>query len=319
MVRRWPLRVHCESVSGPYSVFRVGTASWTDPTLVESGTFYPPSITTAEGRLRFYAEQFDTVEVDSTYYALPSERNAELWAERTPADFVFHVKAFALLTQHGAETARLPRAIKELLTEQELSKGRLSRPNEEVTRLAFGMFAQALEPLRQAGKLGFLVFQFPPWFTATRGNARYIEHCRSRLPDHQLAVEFRHDSWLAESRRSRIFDLLRSLGMSYVIVDAPQVPGSIPALCESTTDEAYVRFHGRNAENWDKKGISAAERYKYLYSERELAEWAGRLRRLPVRAANVVFNNCYANFGVMNATTIKQMLKAAREGEATRG
>src|SRR3990172_1873772 len=124
-------------------IFRVGTASWTDPTLVASGSFYPPSARTAEDRLRFYAEHFDTVEVDSTYYALPSERNAELWAERTPADFVFHVKAFSLLTTHGAETARLPRAIKELLSEENLSKPRLASPSPEVRDLAFQMFTQA--------------------------------------------------------------------------------------------------------------------------------------------------------------------------------
>ncbi len=288
--------------------FRVGTASWTDPTLIASGAFYPPAARTAADRLRFYAEHFDTVEVDSTYYALPSERNAELWAERTPADFIFHIKAFALLTTHGAETARLPRAIKALLSEEELSKPRLSHPSTAVRDLAFQMFTQALEPLRRADKLGFLVFQFPPWFTATRENARYIEECRTRLPSHRLAVEFRHASWLAEARRQRTFDFLRSLGLAYVIVDEPQVNGSIPPICATTADDAYVRFHGHNTANWVKKGISAAERYKYLYSERELADWAGRLQRLQVRTAHVIFNNCYANFGVMNATTMKQLL-----------
>ncbi len=262
--------------------------------------------------MRFYAEHFDTVEVDSTFYALPSERNAELWAERTPAGFVFHIKAFALLTTHAAETARLPRAFKDLLTAEELSKPRLFRPGEEVRGVAFQMFANALGPLRRAGKLGFLLFQFPPWFTATRGNARYIEECRARLPDYRLAIEFRHPSWLAETRREHVLSLLRSLGLTYVIVDEPQVSGAIPTVCEATTDQAYVRLHGRNKENWLKKGISPAERYMYLYSERELAEWADRVRRLPTRVAHVVFNNCYANFGVMNATTMKQMLTAKR-------
>ena len=162
--------------------FRVGTASWTDPTLISSGAFYPPDAKTAEDRLRFYAEQFDTVEVDAPYYALPSERNAELWSERTPEGFVFHVKAFALLTMHGAETARLPRVLKEMLTEEERAKSRLSSPSEEVRALAFQMFGSAMEPLRRAGKLGFLVFQFPPWFTATRGNAHYIATCKNGFP-----------------------------------------------------------------------------------------------------------------------------------------
>jgi uncharacterized protein YecE (DUF72 family) len=290
--------------------FRVGTASWTDPTLIESGTFYPPGARTAADRLRFYSEHFDTVEVDSTYYALPAERNAALWAERTPAGFVFHVKAFALLTTHAAETARLPKVLKAMLGPEDLARPRLARPSEVVRDLAFGMFARALDPLRAAGKLGHLVFQFPPWFTATRGNARYIERCREHLPEDRLAIEFRHASWLAEARRARTFNLLRGLGCAYVIVDEPQVGGSVPPVVEATAPEAYVRFHGQNAASWAMKGISAAERYRYLYSERELAGWAGRLRRLDAGAVNVIFNNCYANFGVMNATTMREMLRS---------
>lgn len=293
------------------TAFRVGTASWTDPTLVNSDTFYPPSVRTAEDRLRFYAEQFDSVEVDATYYGLLAERNAELWVERTPSNFLFHIKAFALLTTHGAETRRLPKAIKELLTPEELGKSRLSTARESVLDLSFHMFSSALEPLRAAGKLGWLVFQFPPWFSATRGNAQYIEECRRRLPEERLAIEFRHASWLVEERRERTLDLLRSLDCAYVIVDEPQVKDAVPPVCSTTAAEAYVRFHGHNADAWNKKGISVAERYKYLYSERELADWAGRLRGLGARTVNVVFNNCYANFGVMNASTMKQMLSHA--------
>ncbi len=290
------------------SLFRVGTASWTDPTLVNSDTFYPPSVKTAEDRLRFYAEQFDSVEVDATYYALLAERNAELWVERTPSNFIFHIKAFALLTTHGVETKRLPRAIKELLTPEELAQSRLSGVRAPVRDLAFQMFNSALEPLRASDKLGWLVFQFPPWFTATRGNAQYVEDCRRWLPEERLAIEFRHASWLVEERRERTLDLLRTLNCAYVIVDEPQVKDAVPPICSLTAADAYVRFHGHNADAWHKKGISVAERYKYLYSERELADWATRLRGLGARTVNVVFNNCYANFGVMNATTMKQML-----------
>ncbi len=288
---------------------RIGTASWTDPTLIASGAFYPPDLRSPEDRLRFYAEQFDTVEVDSTYYALPAERNATVWADRTPDNFVFHIKAFALLTTHGADTKRLPRVIKDLLTPDELAKNRLTAARPEVLDLAFQMFRSALQPLRAAGKLGHLVFQFPRWFTATRGNVRIIEACRRQLPDDRLAVEFRHQSWLAEPRRARTFDLLRDLGSSYVIVDEPQVADAVPPVCVATADEAYVRFHGHNAENWTKKGLSAAERYRYLYSERELADWRERLTELDARTVHAIFNNCYANYGVMNATTMKQMTR----------
>ncbi len=290
-------------------MFRVGTASWTDPSLIESGAFYPPDVRTPEDRLRFYAEQFDTVEVDATYYGLLAERNAELWVERTPPGFIFHVKAFSLLTTHGADTKRLPKAIKALLSAEELARPRLTRPTAPVRELAFQMFAESLAPLRRADKLGMLVFQFPPWFTATVSNAQVIEDCRRRLPADRLAVEFRHASWLSDARRERTFGLLRDLGAAYVIVDEPQIGSAVPPVCATTTDEAYVRFHGHNAENWKKKGISVAERYKYLYSERELADWAARLRSLAgARAVHTIFNNCYANFGVMNATTMKQLL-----------
>jgi uncharacterized protein YecE (DUF72 family) len=171
------------------------------------------------------------------------------------------------------------------------------------------MFTSALDPLRRAGKLGLLVFQFPPWFTATRTNAHYIEQCRQRLPSDAVAIEFRHASWLTEARQQRTLDFLRDLQLTYVIVDEPQVKDAVPPVCAVTAIDAYVRFHGRNIEAWAKKGISAAERYKYLYAERELADWVTRLRDLKgARNVHAIFNNCYANFGVMNATTMKQML-----------
>jgi uncharacterized protein YecE (DUF72 family) len=202
--------------------------------------------------------------------------------------------------------------VKEILSDEERATKRLARPRAEPLDLAFQMFESALGPLRRARKLGLLVFQFPRWFTATRGNAAYIERCRDRLADDRLAIEFRHASWLADERRERTFDLLRSLGLTYVIVDEPQLAAAVPPVCETTSDEGYVRFHGQNAENWTKRGISAAERYKYLYSERELSDWATRLRKLDARHVNVVFNNCYSNFGVMNATTMKQILGRGR-------
>jgi Protein of unknown function DUF72 len=117
--------------------FRVGTASWTDPTLVNSELFYPPSARSAEERLRFYAEQFNTVEVDSTFYALPAERNAKLWAERTPIGFVFNIKPFALMTQHPAEISRLPKQLREMLPVEERNNRQLTRPSKEVVEMAF--------------------------------------------------------------------------------------------------------------------------------------------------------------------------------------
>jgi len=290
--------------------FRVGTASWTDPSLVKSDLFYPPSAKTAEQRLKFYAEQFDTVEVDASYYTIIAERTAQLWAERTPADFLFSFKAFALLTRHAAETPRLPAPIKELLTAEEKASRRLGHPSPAVRELAFQMFGSSLEPLRRAGKLGMIVFQFPPFFVCNDVNQKYIAGLKSLLPNSSIAIEFRHPSWVVErTTRERTMDFLRDQGLYYVSVDAPEAPSLMPSFLEVTGPEAYIRFHGKNRENWFKKGISVAERYQYLYSERELASWAEGIRGLRgVKRAHVIFNNCYRNFGVMNGTTMKQML-----------
>ncbi len=287
--------------------YRVGTASWTDPTLLQT-TFYPTTARTAEARLRFYAEQFNTVEVDSTYYALPNERNAALWAERTPDDFHFNVKAFALLTQHPAETRALPREIKALLAPEALRESRLRNPPGEVVELAFTMFRSALEPLRRAAKLGCILLQFPPWFTARRSNEAYIDSCRERLPEDRLAIEFRHASWF-DGYTERTLGFLAERGLSLVCCDAPPGP-SIPRPPYTATSRiAYVRLHGRNRQAWFGHGQSAAERFKYSYSDDELREVARSTRQLRgAEVTFVIFNNCYADYGVRNAMTMRRLL-----------
>ena len=181
--------------------FRVGTASWTDPTLVNSDLFYPPSVRSAEERLRFYAEQFNTVEVDSTFYALPAERNAKLWAERTPEGFVFNIKPFALMTQHPAEVSRLPKQLREMVAAEERSNRELSHPSKEVVDKTFQMFWSAMAPLHEAGKLGMLAFQFPPYFIPKPANFDYLASLRERLPGASIAIEFRHPSWVRNEPR----------------------------------------------------------------------------------------------------------------------
>jgi uncharacterized protein YecE (DUF72 family) len=287
--------------------FLVGTASWTDPTLVKSEVFYPPALKTAEERLRFYAAQFNTVEVDASFYALISERNAELWAERTPPGFVFNIKAFAMLTQHSVDPARLPTALKSMLSVEQRATARLRHPTARALEMAFGMFWSALGPLRAAGKLGHLLFQFPPYFTARASNLDYIAGLKQRMPGAAIAIEFRHNSWFDGAQRAQTIRFLERQGFTLVSVDTP--PGTVESIFEVTGAEAYVRFHGRNRENWYKRDGGAAERFKYLYAEAELAPWAERLKALSgVRRANVIFNNCYSNFGVMNAATMAQML-----------
>lgn len=289
--------------------YRVGTASWTDPTLLASG-FYPPTATTAEARLKVYASLFDTVEVDSTYYALPNERNAELWARRTPDDFLFHIKAFAAFTQHSVEVERLPKALRTTLGLHEPGAQRIKIPPGDLLDTCFAMFAAALEPLRNANKLGCILFQFPPWFTATPPNEDYIELCRQKLPGHRLAIEFRHRSWFADPvRTARTLTFLRERSLVLVVLDLPQAP-SLPATPEAaTSDIAYVRLHGRNREAWFGRHESAAERFRYLYSHEELMEIAGRIRRIEgAGEVEVIFNNCYADYGVRNALAMRDLL-----------
>ncbi|HEY2105113.1 MAG TPA: DUF72 domain-containing protein, partial [Candidatus Binataceae bacterium] len=259
--------------------FKVGTASWTDPTLVKTDLFYPKSLKTAEERLRFYASHFNTVEVDSSYYTLLGESTSAALVARTPPSFIFNIKAFAMLTQHPAEVARLPIALKELLSEKEKSQQRIARPSPQLLDLAFGMFWSSLAPLRQAAKLGVLLFQFPPYFVRKSANFAYLEALRERLPQAALAIEFRHPSWVVEGQaRRETMEFLRRNQMCYVSVDCPQGPSIVPSFLQATTSEIYFRFHGRNRETWFKKGITAAERFKYLYAERELEEQAERLR-----------------------------------------
>ena len=263
--------------------------------------------------MRFYAEQFNTVEVDSTYYALPAERNAKLWAERTPNDFIFNIKPFALMTQHPAETSRLPKPLREMLSADQQSNRQLTRPSKEIVDMAFQMFWNAMAPLREAGKLGMLAFQFPPYFIPKPANFDYLASLPERLPGASIAIEFRHPSWVRnEPRRAETMNFLRSHGLYYTSIDAPEDNSIVPSFIEATGDQVYVRFHGKNRENWFKRNITAAERFKYLYSERELqslAKGLGNLEEQGVKRAYAIFNNCYQNFGIMNATTMAAILR----------
>ena len=295
---------------------KVGTCSWTDPTLLSSG-WYPPEAHSAEQRLAFYAQHFPLVEVDSSYYTLPSERNAALWATRTPPGFTFNFKAFSLMTGHGTAPAKLPPVIRDDLPAEIAAEKKqlyLKDLPEAAQRWIWDAFAQALAPLARAGKLGAVLLQFPPWFHLSRESKRYVEHCREMLPDHRLAVEFRNRSWLEDRNLAETMRLLEASRLTYVAVDEPQgFRSSVPPLTAVTDPTlAMVRFHGRNAENWEKRGISVAERFKYLYSPEELAAWAPEVRQVAAQAeeTHVLFNNCYSDYGVRNAAQMGEYLAA---------
>jgi len=292
---------------------RVGTCSWTDPTLLSSGRFYPDSARSAEARLQYYASRFDIVEVDSSYYALPNERNSYLWAERTPDDFVFDFKAFRIFTQHPMPVNSLPKNLRNELTSELQEKANIyyrDLPAELVDGL-WQRFESALLPLDTAGKLGVVLFQFPPWFYPGSQQLDYIEICKAKLQQYRLAVEFRNNVWLSEKNRAATFDFLRRNDLPFVCVDEPQgFKSSVPPVAEVTSDIGLVRFHGRNTETWERKGIGPAERFNYLYTEEELQPWASKIAEISKQNTemHVLFNNCYQDKAVVNARQMCFML-----------
>lgn len=289
-----------------------GTCSWTDKTLIESG-WYGGDASTPEARLTKYASMFPVVEVDSTYYSLPSEKTAELWAERTPVDFTFDVKAFRLLTGHPAELKVLPKDLRGSVPKQIAEKRRLYLKDlpGDVTSEIWSSFQQALMPLHSAGKLGVVLFQFPAWFLPGRDSKEYLAAIPDRLPDFQSAVEFRHGSWLNEKNETRTLDFLRSNNLAYASVDEPQgTRQSVPPVAVATSDVAVVRFHGRRTETWDKANVGVLDRFRYLYEESELQEWVPKINELAqdTREVHVLMNNCYGDFAVKNAAQLSSLL-----------
>jgi uncharacterized protein YecE (DUF72 family) len=270
---------------------RIGTCSWADESL--SKLWYPPSVRSAEDRLRYYAERFDTVEVNSSYYALPTAAMATAWADRTPPGFVFHVKAFGMMTRHPVKVEQLPPEMRSEVAVDE--RGRVDRPSRELRAEVFRRFLREITPLRDAGKLGGILMQLPQYITYRPQSLEYLEWAAEQLAGEQMLVEFRHRSWLDEEVRGDVLGFLHDLGATYVIVDAPRSGAAnvAPTVIAATLDTAYLRLHGRNQATWNKRGGSAAERFDHLYSEDELREWVGPLRELEAAHENVfvMFNN----------------------------
>jgi uncharacterized protein YecE (DUF72 family) len=295
-----------------------GTAGWTDASLVKSGLFYPKGATSAEARLRHYAEHFAVVEVDATYYSLLPPSVSERWLGWTPADFRFDVKAHPVLTGHPIDVARLPKDLAAALASAGFAerRGYADRMPPEIALEMERRFFDFVEPLERGARLGCVMLQLPPWARATRGNVRRLEGIRARYPEAPFSVEFRHPSWLEPARRDRVLAVLRDLRMSYVAVDEPNVAGGgVPPVTAVTNEAlALVRFHGHNDAGWH-RGASVAERFDYLYSEPELAAWAGPVREMGEGAARVhaIFNNCVRNYAVVGAKGLAVLLEPDQE------
>jgi uncharacterized protein YecE (DUF72 family) len=291
----------------------VGTASWTDKTLVACGRFYPPACRTAEQRLRFYAQQFPLVEVDSSYYGMPTPQNARLWAERTPAHFTFNVKAFRIFTGHQTQPATLHRDIQQALG------GDLPRTlyyadlPPEIRDELWRRFIEALAPLKAAGKLGAVHFQFAPWLLRNRASMAHVEHCAEKMAGHLVAAEFRHGTWFHGEHLEQTLAWERSLGLVHTVVDSPQgFANCVPCVWDVTNPAlAVVRLHGRNKETWNKKGLAASSaRFDYQYSREELAAMLPEVEHLATlaQAVHVIFNTNYEDQGQVGARMMRELL-----------
>ena len=272
------------------TAIRIGTCSFADDALVKA--WYPKQVRTGEARLRYYAEHFDTVEIDSTFYRMQPPETVAKWAERVPDDFVFHVKAFGALTRHPVALEALPEDVQKRAEAN--ARGRVEYLPRDLRAEVFAAFRTMLEPMREADKLGGILLQMPPFFVFRDRSFEYLEWAQAQLGGHTLLVEFRHRSWLDDEHRAETLSFLEQHGMTNVIVDAPrsEAKNLVPTVVALTSPVAYVRMHGRNAKTWNVRGGSAADRFDYLYDEEELREWVDPLRELAGKAeeAYVLFN-----------------------------
>lgn len=290
---------------------RVGTSSWADRTLVRETDWYPRRSMSAAERLAYYGARFSLVEADSTYYRPPTRQLAASWAERTPEGFRMNVKAWSLMTGHPTKPETLWPDIAEALAPDAEEKRNIyphHLPDDAVDE-AWARFADALVPLAEAGRLGAVLLQYPQWFTPKKANRDELVRARERLADLDLCVELRSPRWFGDDDLDRTLGFLSDHDLALVSVDAPKA-SKLPRLAAATTDLAVVRFHGRSEETWSTRTSSAAERFRYLYDERELRPWAERVRHLAREATqvDVLMNNCYRDYGVRNAADLVELL-----------
>ncbi|HWN81393.1 MAG TPA: DUF72 domain-containing protein [Candidatus Udaeobacter sp.] len=251
----------------------VGTSGWSFPDWI--GRFYPLGLPRTD-MLGYYAEHFPIVEVNSTYYRIPPPAVTEQMARKTPPGFRFTVKG-----PH------------ELTHEQRLDPE------------AMAAFRECLLPLAESGKLDGVLLQFPWSFRPGPASWELLGGARRAIADVPLTIEFRHEGWAQPST----FNRLRELDLGYCVVDEPKLPGLMPPLVETTSPIGYVRFHGRNSQNWWARE-GGRDRYDYLYSDAELREWTVKIHELAQRAEKVYvfFNNCHAGQAARNAALMQELL-----------
>ncbi|HZG58565.1 DUF72 domain-containing protein [Paenibacillus sp.] len=289
----------------------IGLAGWGG-----HDTVYPAA-TPAARKLAMYARQFPVVEVDNSFYAIPTPEAVQRWVDDTPDDFGFVVKAFQGMTGHDRDTGR--RALAKLLTgEAAPSVDALADVSEAQEAAMFAAFRAAFEPMARAGKLRAILFQYPPWFDCTRDNVATLRRAKALMADAPVALEFRHQSWFAPEFRAKTLSFMEREGWMHSVCDEPQAGlGSIPIVPVPTHPErTIVRFHGRNVAGWHASGSPdwRAVRYLYDYSDAELRDWVGILQRMLAHTAaiDVIFNNNSGGHGAGNAKRLMTMLGQSR-------
>lgn len=254
-------------------MIHIGTSGYSYDDWV--GPYYPADLRRA-GWLTFYAQEFDTCEINFTYYRLPEARILAAMAGKTPDGFLFTVKASQELTHQREGNAEL-----------------------------FDKFVGALHPLIEAGKFGCVLAQFPYSFHPSKENREYIRLLPERMHGLPVVVEFRNVRWLT----AETYGLLRESGLGFCCVDEPRLKGLIPPVAEATSRVAYVRFHGRNAKKWWQHD-EAWERYDYTYSKEELEEWVPKIRELDAEAEHTFAfaNNHWRGQAIDTARQLRLLL-----------
>jgi len=250
---------------------KIGTSGYSFDDWV--GSFYPPE--TQKGkRLDYYVRFFPAVEINSTYYRIPHPAIMANIDKKAPPGFEFIVKTPEILTHKRKN-------IEKLIAE----------------------FNESIRPMVDSDRLKGLLAQFPFSFKFSQGNLEYVRYCQEQLKPHQLFVEFRHNSWVNRT----VYDDFLAHAIGYVAVDEPQLPGLLRPDCFNTTETAYIRLHGRNAEHWWNGGPL---RYDYDYSADEIREWKEKVKKLEGKAKKVFifFNNCHLGQAVKNARQMMEML-----------
>lgn len=289
----------------------LGLCSWADKELVDTKQFYPADVKSSEERLRYYATQYPLVEVDTTYYAMPTEQTVYQWIERTPPDFTMDVKAFRLFTTHGAQYQVLPPAVRERIPKP---RGNLYLKDfpKDVADDLWTMHTNVLRPMQQAGKLGVVLLQFPKWFLPGPESQDHILRCKEHMPDFRLAIEFRAVNWLSERNLERTLAFLEGNGLAYVCVDEPQgFQSSVPPIAYATSDISLVRFHGRNTATWEATGQTASDRFDHWYEKSEFLEWVPKIKKLEEKAQEVhlLINTNRKNQAPVNAAQLRLVLE----------